>query len=29
VKIDRVIKPILPFIAVMLVALILITYWPG
>ena len=29
VKIDQVIKPILPFIAVMLVALILITYWPG
>ncbi len=29
VKIDQVIKPLLPFIAVMLVALILITYWPG
>ena len=29
VKIDQVIRPLLPFIAVMLVALILITYWPG
>jgi tripartite ATP-independent transporter DctM subunit len=29
VKIDQVIKPLMPFIAVMLVALILITYWPG
>jgi C4-dicarboxylate transporter DctM subunit len=29
VKIDEVVKPILPFIAVMIVALILITYWPG
>jgi len=29
VKIDQVIRPLLPFIAVMLLALILITYWPG
>jgi C4-dicarboxylate transporter, DctM subunit len=29
VTIDQVIKPILPFIAVMVIALLLITYWPG
>jgi len=29
VKIDQVIKPLLPFIAVMMAALVLITYWPG
>jgi tripartite ATP-independent transporter DctM subunit len=29
VKIDQVIKPLLPFVAVMLAALILITYWPS
>ncbi len=29
ITIDKVIKPLLPFIAVMIVALILITYWPG
>ena len=28
VKIDQVIKPLLPFIAVMMAALLLITYWP-
>jgi len=29
VKIDQVIKPLLPFIAVMVATLLLITYWPG
>jgi len=29
VKIDEVIRPILPFLGVMIVALVLITYWPG
>ncbi len=29
VSIDEVIRPILPFIGVMIVALLLITYWPG
>jgi C4-dicarboxylate transporter, DctM subunit len=29
ISIDKVIKPILPFIAVMIIALLLITYWPG
>lgn len=29
ITIDQVIKPLLPFIAVMIVALIAITYWPG
>jgi TRAP-type C4-dicarboxylate transport system permease large subunit len=29
ISIDEVIKPILPFIGVMLLALVLITYWPG
>ncbi len=29
ITIDKVVKPLLPFIAVMIVALILITYWPS
>ncbi len=29
ITIDQVIKPLLPFVAVMVVALLLITYWPG
>jgi len=29
ISIDEVIRPILPFIGVMIVALLLITYWPG
>jgi C4-dicarboxylate transporter DctM subunit len=29
VRIDQVIKPLLPFLAVMVAALVLITYWPG
>jgi TRAP-type C4-dicarboxylate transport system permease large subunit len=29
ISIDEVIRPILPFIAVMIIALLLITYWPG
>ncbi|HWU38477.1 MAG TPA: TRAP transporter large permease, partial [Candidatus Acidoferrum sp.] len=29
ISIDQVIKPLLPFIAVMVIALIVITYWPG
>jgi TRAP-type C4-dicarboxylate transport system permease large subunit len=28
IRIDQIIKPLLPFIAVMIVALIVITYWP-
>jgi len=29
ITIDQVIKPLLPFVLVMVIALILITYWPG
>jgi C4-dicarboxylate transporter DctM subunit len=29
ISIDQIVKPLLPFIAVMMVALLLITYWPG